>query len=257
MCPVPAWVPMPAQVLTSAGWPGIVVVTRHNDVRGSRIRAGCRVAPCSIGLGCGSKHPPEGRKPMSRRRAPHAESPARTAAGRERGRRDQAVSAIRLRGAGYETPPRVALTRLRRLAAPRLPRHEAEVIHHGAFPRDGLRGHTDFLFRVDRESDLGPYSHEVTNTKLARRAKPYFTPAVLTYGSVSHLSHIAAAIPPLKPKPFVLSSRGSPFQLSSGNPSARRLRDLQVGVWNGGPLPVRRVLRVGDAGCVFGAELDD
>ncbi|MGE0065833.1 MAG: TM0106 family RecB-like putative nuclease [Solirubrobacterales bacterium] len=50
----------------------------------------------------------------------------------------------------------------------------AEVIYQGAFLRDGLRGHTDFLFRVDRESDLGPYSYEVADTKLARRAKPYF-----------------------------------------------------------------------------------
>lgn len=50
----------------------------------------------------------------------------------------------------------------------------AEVIYQGAFLRDGLRGHTDFLFRVDRESDLGDHSYEVADTKLARRAKPYF-----------------------------------------------------------------------------------
>ena len=50
----------------------------------------------------------------------------------------------------------------------------AEVIFQGAFLRDGLRGHTDFLFRVDRESALGSHSYEVADTKLARRAKPYF-----------------------------------------------------------------------------------
>jgi hypothetical protein len=189
--------------------PGVVVVTRHTDVRGSRIRAGCRAALCSIGLGCGSKRPPGGGSRCLPRRAPHAESPAWTAAGRERERRGRAVSAIRLRGAGHETPPDVALTRPRRLAALRLPRHGAEVIHHSAFPRDGLRGHTDFLFRMDRESDLGPYSHEVTDTKLARRAKPYFTPAALTYGFVSHLSHITSAMPCPEPTPSVLSSRRS------------------------------------------------
>ena len=48
---------------------------------------------------------------------------------------------------------------------------------------------------MDRESDFGPYSHEITDTKLARPAKPYFAPAALTYGFVSHLSHITPAMP--------------------------------------------------------------
>lgn len=50
----------------------------------------------------------------------------------------------------------------------------AEVIYQGAFLHEGFRGHTDFLFRVDRPSDLGDHSYEVADTKLARRAKPYF-----------------------------------------------------------------------------------
>lgn len=49
-----------------------------------------------------------------------------------------------------------------------------DVIYQATFFRDGLRGHADFLFRVDRPSDLGDYSYEVADTKLARRAKPYF-----------------------------------------------------------------------------------
>ncbi|MGH2985479.1 MAG: TM0106 family RecB-like putative nuclease, partial [Solirubrobacterales bacterium] len=37
------------------------------------------------------------------------------------------------------------------------------------------RGHADFLLRVEgRPSELGDYSYEVADTKLARRAKPYF-----------------------------------------------------------------------------------
>jgi predicted RecB family nuclease len=35
-------------------------------------------------------------------------------------------------------------------------------------------GHADFLFRVDRPSELGEHSYEVADAKLARRAKPYF-----------------------------------------------------------------------------------
>ncbi len=50
----------------------------------------------------------------------------------------------------------------------------AEVIYQATFLRDGLRGHADFLFRVERPSELGDYSYEVADTKLARRAKPYF-----------------------------------------------------------------------------------
>lgn len=33
--------------------------------------------------------------------------------------------------------------------------------------------HGDVLFRVHRPSELGPWSYEVADAKLARRAKPY------------------------------------------------------------------------------------
>ena len=51
----------------------------------------------------------------------------------------------------------------------------AEVIYQGAFLHDGWTGYADFLLRVDdRPSDLGSWSYEVADTKLARRTKPYF-----------------------------------------------------------------------------------
>ncbi len=51
----------------------------------------------------------------------------------------------------------------------------AEVIYQGVL-FDGVRwrGHSDFLRRVERPSELGSYSYEVADTKLARRVKPYF-----------------------------------------------------------------------------------
>ena len=51
----------------------------------------------------------------------------------------------------------------------------AEVIYQGVL-FDGVRwrGHSDFLQRVERPSDLGAFSYEVADTKLARRVKPYF-----------------------------------------------------------------------------------
>jgi uncharacterized protein len=60
----------------------------------------------------------------------------------------------------------------------------AEIIYQGAFLHDGLRGHTDFLFRVDRESALGSFSYEVADTKLARRAKPYFVLQLCFYSEL-------------------------------------------------------------------------
>ena len=54
-------------------------------------------------------------------------------------------------------------------------RDGAEVIYQGAFLHDGWTGYADFLRRVDdKPSDLGSWSYEVADTKLARRTKPYF-----------------------------------------------------------------------------------
>jgi predicted RecB family nuclease len=54
-------------------------------------------------------------------------------------------------------------------------RDGAEVIYQGAFLHDGWTGYADFLLRVDdRPSDLGSWSYEVADTKLARRTRPYF-----------------------------------------------------------------------------------
>src|SRR5262245_30195841 len=48
----------------------------------------------------------------------------------------------------------------------------AEVIYQATFARDGWRGRADFLVRVDERSDLGSWSYEPYDTKLARSAKP-------------------------------------------------------------------------------------
>ncbi len=69
-----------------------------------------------------------------------------------------------------------------------------EVIYQGAFLRNGMRGHIDFLFRVDRPSGLGGWSYEVADTKLARRAKPYFILQLCFY------SELVAAAQGLEPE---------------------------------------------------------
>lgn len=53
-------------------------------------------------------------------------------------------------------------------------RARAEVIYQGVlFDGDRWRGYADFLERVPRASDLGEWSYEVSDTKLAHRVKPY------------------------------------------------------------------------------------
>jgi uncharacterized protein len=47
----------------------------------------------------------------------------------------------------------------------------ADVIYQAAFEHAPFMGLSDFLFRVDKPSDLGDFSYEVADTKLARSAK--------------------------------------------------------------------------------------
>ncbi|MDQ6931939.1 MAG: TM0106 family RecB-like putative nuclease [Candidatus Eremiobacteraeota bacterium] len=48
------------------------------------------------------------------------------------------------------------------------------IIYQATFFHDGWRGHADFLRRRESASKLGAWSYEVADTKLARKAKPYF-----------------------------------------------------------------------------------
>ncbi len=51
----------------------------------------------------------------------------------------------------------------------------AEVIYQGVlFDGARWRGYSDFLQRVESPSELGEFSYEVSDTKLAHRVKPYF-----------------------------------------------------------------------------------
>jgi uncharacterized protein len=51
-------------------------------------------------------------------------------------------------------------------------REGAEIVYQATFSRDGWRGRADFLVRIDEPSDLGAWSYEPHDTKLARSAKP-------------------------------------------------------------------------------------
>jgi predicted RecB family nuclease len=47
-----------------------------------------------------------------------------------------------------------------------------KIIYQATFSREGWRGRADFLVRIDEPSDLGDWSYEPHDTKLARSAKP-------------------------------------------------------------------------------------
>ncbi len=58
-----------------------------------------------------------------------------------------------------------------------------EVVYQGVLASGGWRGIADFLVRIDEPSDLGSFSYEAWDTRLARHAKPA---AVLQLTFYSH-----------------------------------------------------------------------
>lgn len=58
------------------------------------------------------------------------------------------------------------------------------VIYQGALRYESFEGYSDFLYRVDAPSDLGAFRYEVVDTKLARKAKPYFLLQLCAYAKM-------------------------------------------------------------------------
>ena len=58
-----------------------------------------------------------------------------------------------------------------------------EVIYQATFARNGWRGRADFVVRVDEPSELGGWSYEPYDTKLARTAKPAAVLQLAWYGA--------------------------------------------------------------------------
>ena len=69
----------------------------------------------------------------------------------------------------------------------------APVIYQATLFDGTFLGHADFLRRVDRPSDLGPWSYEVLDTKLALSSKPYFLIQLCNYSE--HLARLQGVVP--------------------------------------------------------------
>src|SRR3954447_17260530 len=63
-------------------------------------------------------------------------------------------------------------------------RRGVEVIHQAALVGNGIGGYADFLERGERRSELGYWSYEVSDAKLARITKTYFLVQLSAYAGV-------------------------------------------------------------------------
>lgn len=59
-----------------------------------------------------------------------------------------------------------------------------EIIYQGVLSLDSFAGRTDFLGRVPGSSNLGDHHYEVWDTKLAKKAKPYFVIQLCCYAEM-------------------------------------------------------------------------
>jgi uncharacterized protein len=69
----------------------------------------------------------------------------------------------------------------------------ADVIYQATFSRDGWRGRADFLRRVEEPSDLGAFSYEAWDTKLARSARPAAVLQLVYYSQ--EIAHVQGRLP--------------------------------------------------------------
>src|SRR5450830_1012024 len=81
--------------------------------------------------------------------------------------------ATRIDPGEHDAPPDLRLVNLRRAAGDTLAgiRRGDDVIYQATFFDGRWLGLADFLLRVETPSDLGPWSYEVADTKLARHTK--------------------------------------------------------------------------------------
>lgn len=90
-----------------------------------------------------------------------------------------------------------------------------QVIFQGAFLGENWGGWSDFLERVERPSNLGDFSYEVTDTKLKRRPHPKHVLQLVLYSDL--LADIQGVMPEL-----------AHIQLGDGSRASLRLADYQA-----------------------------
>jgi predicted RecB family nuclease len=69
----------------------------------------------------------------------------------------------------------------------------ADVIFQARLSKSPFAGYADFLIKVPGESNLGAYHYEPWDTKLARKAKPYFAVQLCCYAEI--LAELQSRLP--------------------------------------------------------------
>ncbi len=101
----------------------------------------------------------------------------------------------------------------------------ASVIYQAALLDGDWMGYVDFLERVERPSDLGSWSYEPADTKLARSVKPYFVIQLCLY------AELITAVQGIEPRHMHVILGSGELQTLAYNDFRsyfRRMRDLYV-----------------------------
>jgi uncharacterized protein len=117
-----------------------------------------------------------------------------------------------------------------------------DVIFQATFFDGERRGHTDFLFKVEGISELGDYSYEVADTKLAKSSKPYFIVQLCFYSEL--LQKVQGGDPPESIHVILGNREKQTYRLSDFAAYYRQLsssfeEDLDAGVPGTFPYPVQ------------------
>ncbi len=117
----------------------------------------------------------------------------------------------------------------------------ADIVYQAVFHHDGWRGYADFLIRVEEPSpQLGTFSYEVADAKLAKHPKPYFILQLAYY--TEQVARIQGRMPELMH--LVLGDREQPsFPYRDFDAYVRRVRKrfleaLEAGAEPPYPYPV-------------------
>jgi uncharacterized protein len=111
----------------------------------------------------------------------------------------------------------------------------AELIYQAVL-FDGVRwrGYSDFLQRVERPSGLGAFGYEVSDTKLARRVKPYFLLQLCFY---SELVGAIQGVPPERMHVVLGTRESQPFRVVEFAAYYRSVKDRFEAVIDAGGRP--------------------
>jgi len=129
--------------------------------------------------------------------------------------RDRGLSITEIDGFGHDREAAEAAT----LAAMR---EGVDVVYQATLYDGAWVGHADFLLRTERPSDLGPWSYDIADTKLARRLK---VPALLQMAMYAARLAQLQGVAPQRLVVVTGDKEQHPWRLVDVAPYAARRRD--------------------------------